>query len=273
MGRAWRPRPAGAWQGPGRLRRHGLAGQLTLGKFRLSATTDSRDTFADGLSSRGDIVASWIPLTPLTASAAAGGTLTIGPDATLLASGLSPSTNVYTVVIITALQGITGFRLEAMEDSSLPANGPGRSGNGDAVLTDFSVQAAPATLTHLLDPAFAAQLRTALQNQNSSAYVRIPFLVEPGTTVDRLLLRVRYDDGFVAFLNGHEVARRNAPSIPAWNSAATTDRPRGQALDFEELDLGGAVTNLVAAQNMLAFHALNDTAAGTDFGDGIALAI
>ena len=31
---------------------------------------------------------------------------------------------------------------------------------------------------------------------------------------------MRYDDGFVAYINGTEVSRINAPTTPAWNSLA-----------------------------------------------------
>jgi hypothetical protein len=41
---------------------------------------------------------------------------------------------------------------------------------------------------------------TALNN--SSCYLRIPFTKAAGATVSRLTLRVKYDDGFVAWLNG-----------------------------------------------------------------------
>src|SRR5207247_95694 len=131
--------------------------------------------------------------------------------------------------------------------------------------TDFSIQAAPATVTHLLDAGFASQLQSAMQSQNASVYLRIPFNVEAGAVFHHLTLRVRYEDGFVAYLNGFEVARRNAPDAPAWNSAATMNRGKGQALEFETIDLGGAMTNLVTGANMLAVHGLNDTAASADF--------
>lgn len=49
----------------------------------------------------------------------------------------------YRVVIPTALKKTTGIRLEAMNDKSLPAGGPGRADNGNFVLSEFSVKAAP----------------------------------------------------------------------------------------------------------------------------------
>src|SRR5262249_31762568 len=55
-----------------------------------------------------------------------------------------PDKDTYTVTVHTQLTGITGFKLEALTDPSLPGQGPGR---GDAarpnfVLNTFAVQAA-----------------------------------------------------------------------------------------------------------------------------------
>ncbi len=44
----------------------------------------------------------------------------------------------------TDLGGITAFRLEALPDDSLPAHGPGRADNGNAVLTHFRAALVPA---------------------------------------------------------------------------------------------------------------------------------
>src|SRR5262245_57991966 len=44
-------------------------------------------------------------------------------------------------------------------------------------------------------------VRTQMLGRNSSAFVRIPFVVT-NTTIESLKLRIRYDDGFVAYLNG-----------------------------------------------------------------------
>jgi hypothetical protein len=68
--------------------------------------------------------------------------------------------------------------------------------------------------------------------QTASAYVRIPFQLA-AAEFESLRLRMNYQDGFVAYLNGREVARRNAPAAPAWNSQATNSRTNatGQALE------------------------------------------
>ena len=114
---------------------------ITVGKFRLSVTEDDRTSFADGLNDGGDVTANWIGLDPVTAVATNGGTLGINADNSVLASGASPATTIYTVTASTDLTSITGIRLETLEDASLPASGPGRAGNGNFVLQEFAVDA------------------------------------------------------------------------------------------------------------------------------------
>jgi len=119
--------------------------QHLLGKFRLSLTTDDRSTFADGLSTGGDVTASWTVLTPTTATAANGSSLSILGDGSVLSSGALPNTDIYTITAFTALTNITGVRLEALTDPSLPSNGPGRQPfNGNFVLSEFGVGITPA---------------------------------------------------------------------------------------------------------------------------------
>ncbi|HVV74104.1 MAG TPA: lamin tail domain-containing protein, partial [Verrucomicrobiae bacterium] len=70
-------------------------------------------------------------------------------------------------------------------------------------------------------PAIGLDLKTAMYQANSSAFLRLPFTVNDVSDLGLLTLSLRYDDGFVAYLNGTEVLRRNAPSTLLWNSAAT----------------------------------------------------
>jgi hypothetical protein len=66
-----------------------------------------------------------------------------------------------------------------------------------------------------LTGAFNTDINVAMRNRSPSAYARLPFAVNDPATVDVLALRMKYDDGFVAYLNGEEVARRNAPKTLA----------------------------------------------------------
>jgi len=114
---------------------------ITLGRFRFSVTADDRTSFADGLNSGGDVTANWIQMPLVSALATNGATLTIREDFSILAGGANPATSVYTVTTFTDVTNITGIRLQALEDVSLPSHGPGRAGNGNLVLQELVVDA------------------------------------------------------------------------------------------------------------------------------------
>jgi hypothetical protein len=134
---------------------HLFIDQHSLGKFRLSATTSDRSTYAQGAAcdnanAAGSAV--WTVLTPAFINSAGGETLTVQPDGTILASGILPSTDLVTFAVSTPLHGITGFRLETFADASLPVNGPGRyPSNGNFVLTEFTVDAEGLNVVPTLD--------------------------------------------------------------------------------------------------------------------------
>lgn len=108
-------------------------------------------------------------------------------------------------------------------------------------------------------------IESQMFGQRSSAYLRVPFTVQANQPLDSLALWAHYDDGFVAFLNGVEVGRANAPQTLAWNATAPTDRSRTNVLREERFDLSG-FTNLIApGANLLAIQGLNDRADSPDF--------
>lgn len=119
---------------------HANAGHL-LGRFRLSVTTDDRNTFADGLHTNGDVSANWVVLTNPTLTGPAGMTFTTLGDDSILAGGVTAAQGVYAVSYTTAIDNITGLRLEAIEDPSLPGgDGPGlHIANGNFLLTELIV--------------------------------------------------------------------------------------------------------------------------------------
>ncbi len=98
---------------------------------------------------------------------------------------------------------------------------------------------------------------------NNSVYIRIEFNVNDPVAFDRLELRMKYDDGFVAFLNGAVLASANAPSSLQWNSAATAQH-KASATTFEVFDVTAKKANLRAGRNILAIQGLNDSVTSGD---------
>jgi hypothetical protein len=84
---------------------------------------------------------------------------------------------------------------------------------------------------------------------------------------DALRLRVKYDDGFIAYLNSQEIARRNAPDGVAWNSSASEPHEDTQAIVFEDIDvtLPEGLLHAGVGTNLLAIHAMNESAGEEDF--------
>ncbi len=112
-----------------------------LGRFRWSYTTTDRSTFANGLANGGDVDTTWVVFdTATTISSTSGNYFTTLADKSLLVSGTTPASAVYYITYTLAnITGITGFRLEVLEDASLPNYGPGRASNGNFVLTELVV--------------------------------------------------------------------------------------------------------------------------------------
>jgi hypothetical protein len=79
------------------------------------------------------------PPSPAVQGAADGQGLKLLPDASLLAQGTPPATNIHVVSLTVPANGITGLRLEVLPDPSLPAKGPGRAENGNFHLTGLEV--------------------------------------------------------------------------------------------------------------------------------------
>src|SRR5690606_27241964 len=78
----------------------------------------------------GSIVDPWSALDPKALSASNGSTPSKQPDGSILVSGENKNGEVV-IVAETDLTDITGIRLEVLTDPSLPAQGPGRSADGN----------------------------------------------------------------------------------------------------------------------------------------------
>jgi len=101
---------------------------------------------------------------------------------------------------------------------------------------------------------------------NGSCYIRIPFeFAGDRNALHTMTLKMRYDDGFVAYLNGTEIARRNFSGTPAWNSVASASHDDAAAVVFEAIDVSSSITRLRSGRNLLAIHGLNVSVTSSDF--------
>jgi hypothetical protein len=127
----------------------------------------------------------------------------------------------------------------------------GMSGSEDWINTDIQVQ---------------------MPSTQKTAYIRYEFDVTNVEQLTSLELDLRIDDGFIAYLNGREIARANfgenfLATSPAWNSAsshqvgtgtgATAYFRRAEAADLLHFDLSPFLEFLVEGDNVLAFHGVN----------------
>ncbi|MDF7798496.1 lamin tail domain-containing protein [Pontiellaceae bacterium B1224] len=87
----------------------------------------------------------------------------------------------------------------------------------------------------------------------SSAYIRVPFSLSDASGISQLALRMKYDDGFVAYINGTEVASANAPDTLTYASEATASN---DGTTYEDYILLNAGDYLVTGDNVLAIQGL-----------------
>ena len=102
-------------------------------------------------------------------------------------------------------------------------------------------------------------------NINESVFLRVPFTFDGDpTAVGALTLRMKYDDGFAAYLNGELVAERNTPEELTWNAGAIRGHTDSAATVFESMDITDGIDALRAGDNVLAIHGLNAGANSSD---------
>jgi uncharacterized repeat protein (TIGR01451 family) len=123
----------------------------------------------------------------------------------------------------------------------------------------------PITATGSASSFIGTHLQAAMRSKNASCYLRMPFTATGISSLTGLTLQMRYNDGFVAYLNGTEVARRNAPATPVFDSAATGTRSATETLTSEVIDLSAQIPLLVTGRNVLAVHGMNDAVADSSF--------
>lgn len=101
-----------------------------------------------------------------------------------------------------------------------------------------------------------------MRNGYTSVYFRKRFTVGAPADVETLTLKVLSDDGFVAWLNGREIARYNVPEGDlAFNAVAREALSEPIPTEDYPINLPGAI--LRAGDNVLAIHAFNVSLGGS----------
>ncbi|MFI4862481.1 MAG: zinc-dependent metalloprotease family protein [Phycisphaerales bacterium JB063] len=110
----------------------------------------------------------------------------------------------------------------------------------------------------------AGLIETELPEATVGAYLRTVFESDGSAGVEGMGLTIRFDDGFVAYLNGVQVASHHAPDEPQWDSLAAATRDDDDAQRFAWFDLTRFLPLLVAGENTLAVHVMNASPSSSD---------
>ncbi|MDB4753754.1 lamin tail domain-containing protein, partial [Akkermansiaceae bacterium] len=104
--------------------------------------------------------------------------------------------------------------------------------------------------------------------QRESCLIRIPFNLAAGALTGKTAaeLRIQYDDGYVAYLNGVVIDSQNFTGIPDGDDGASGQHSDGEAVVFQAIDISDHLNLfLEGAENVLAIHGLNFGVGSSDF--------
>ena len=118
-----------------------------------------------------------------------------------------------------------------------------------------------------IDPAFNFRDQIT-PNEMETVLMRINFQIEDPSKHNTLTMKVRYDDGFVAYINGQEIIRKNAPGIAGsplpFNSKANSGHKDSLAMKLQSFLIPEGAFSLKKGNNLLAIQGLNDLKGSSD---------
>ncbi|MBN1817581.1 MAG: chitobiase/beta-hexosaminidase C-terminal domain-containing protein, partial [Sedimentisphaerales bacterium] len=106
-----------------------------------------------------------------------------------------------------------------------------------------------------------SDIESQMKGVNASCYLRFGFDVAEEDDYEKIVLRMKYDDGFIAYLNGREFASSNTPDGTVGYNATAQEIHYGVA--FEEYSV--PLSLLRKGKNILAIHGLNYEADDENF--------
>jgi len=113
-------------------------------------------------------------------------------------------------------------------------------------------------------PLFQTDLYAEMFGLQGSAFVRYPFVLNDSAAIEQMWLRLKFEDGFAAWVNGVIVASNNVPTALSWNSRSSSSRSDSLAVVFKEFNLNGFAHLLVDGTNVLAMQVLNTSSTSSD---------
>ena len=106
---------------------------------------------------------------------------------------------------------------------------------------------------------------TAMRGITPGAFIRIPFTLDTPNSVASMQLKLHFEDGVIAYLNGQQILSQSAPASPAFNSTASdnlnNEVRNGDPMKAFDIAFEG---KLLAGQNILSFQMLNRTISSSD---------
>jgi fibronectin type 3 domain-containing protein len=218
-----------------------------------------------------------------------GSNTTTASGATMASDKLQGPTNTFATTMLTAgtypvsvtyYQNAGGAEFELFEAPSTSAGTTtfnsatfhlvGDTADGGLAVTSVPFAGTSGSSTSPIAAAIQTNVKPTVQAAiqtagDTSLYSRITFSAADISALTSLTLRMQYDSGYVAYLNGVEVASSNAPASPTWNSQALEfGTSPTQATTFEDVDLSSFLNSattgaLMATGNVLAIQTLTAT--------------
>jgi hypothetical protein len=124
-----------------------LEGAVAALKKVLETPTPELDAAQAAWEGTALVPAPWAIAVPRSVTSKDGTEFLIEEDGSIIATGKLPAKDTYTVTLAMPVAAATGLRLEVLPWPTLPKSGPGRSSNGNFVLTNFSAKAGDKAVT------------------------------------------------------------------------------------------------------------------------------
>lgn len=254
-----------------------------------AVTANGRLDFIDGQFSRPPVVSPALPAQPLPNPASVtltsptlatpGAKIYYTTDGTDPRAAILPATTTISANLVTQTTPVKAIVPTAVINSTIGTTW--RGGNEPFTDTSWLASLPTATFTGAgYDPGPGTVdfrpyigVTLAMQNVNTSCYLRYAFTVPPGglTGINVVRLRMRYDDGFHAFLNGVPLTSSISPAAAAltWNSASLNGGTHDDGLAIQQENFDVLLSALPAntlreGLNILAIHGLNANLTSSD---------